>query len=53
MQITLKLRTSIAWWVTPYLQSLALFSRLTGMDVDVDKALHFAMKGVKVTVDRV
>ncbi len=52
MQITVKVRTSIAWWVKPYLQSLALFSRLTGMDVDVDKALHFAMKGVRIKVEK-
>jgi hypothetical protein len=52
MQITVKVRTSIAWWVKPYLQSLSLFARLTGMDVDVDKALHFAMKGVKVRIEK-
>lgn len=52
MQITVKLRTTIAWWVMPYLKSCVLFSRLTGMQVDFDKAVLFASKGVKVKVMR-
>jgi hypothetical protein len=43
--ITLTVR--VAWWVRPYICSVALFAWLTGMNPDMDKVTRTAMRGIE------
>lgn len=53
MTITLTFAVSVAWWVTPYLQSVWVFSQITGLVYDSEKVMRTAMKGIKVKVEHV
>ncbi|AMM14227.1 hypothetical protein AX768_09105 [Burkholderia sp. PAMC 28687] len=48
MTIVLTYAESVAWWVTPYLQSVWYFSQITGFDYDSKKVMRMASKGIKV-----
>lgn len=43
--VTLK----VAPWVRWYIQSVALFAQMTGMEPDVEKIVATCMRGVKVS----
>jgi hypothetical protein len=52
MQVTVKVRTSLAWWVMPYLKAVTIASRIPGVKIDPDKVTYRAMKGVRVRVEK-
>lgn len=39
----------VAWWVRWYVASVALTSRLTGMEPDMSKVMRWVERGVRVT----
>ena len=45
---TITLTVKVAWWVRPYLYSLVLMSRLTGLEPDLDKVEAVVLKGLRV-----
>ena len=47
---TLTLTVRVAWWVRPYIQSVALFTTLTGMTPDLEKAQRTMLRGIKVSL---
>ncbi|MGH8418026.1 MAG: hypothetical protein ACRER8_12205 [Pseudomonas sp.] len=48
--INITLSVTRAWWVMPYLQSVDLFCRLTGMEPDLNKVATVALRGFKVAI---
>lgn len=41
----------VAWWVYPYLQSVALFARLVDMEPDMQKVGYWVEKGITAEVE--
>jgi hypothetical protein len=52
MEITVKVRTTLAWWLMPYLKAVSIASRIPGVRIDPDKVAYRAMKGVRVKVEK-
>ena len=48
-QITVQVRT--AWWVKPYLFSVALFAWLTQSTPDLQKVMRTALRGISADVE--
>jgi hypothetical protein len=46
--ISINIRVAVAWWVVPYIRTVALFAALFGMTPDVDKITRTVMRGVRV-----
>ena len=47
-QCSITLTVRVAWWVRPYIQSVAIFAFLTGMTPDPKKIAKTVMRGVTV-----
>lgn len=47
---TITVTVRLAWWVMPYMNAVARFSELVGLDPDVDKVVSTAMRGVKLSI---
>jgi hypothetical protein len=47
---TLKMRTSIAWWLKPYVYTLAVFCVITGAVPDEAKLNRVIMRAIRVKV---
>lgn len=47
-QASIKLVVKVSWWVLPYVQSVALFARMTGLQPDFDKVVRTALRGIRV-----
>ena len=45
--VTLQIKLTIAWWVRPYMQLVALYVFLTGRAPDLDKVRRIALRGVR------
>lgn len=45
--VTLTLHVRVAWWVKPYLQSVALFARITGTEPDWERVRSTVLRGIK------
>lgn len=43
-------RVRIAWWARAYVQSVALFALMTGMEPDHEKVAAMLMKGLRTEV---
>jgi hypothetical protein len=52
MEIKLKMRMTLAWWLMPYLKAVSIASRIPGVHIDPDKVAYRAMKGVRVKVEK-
>ena len=48
--LNLRMKVRLAWWVRPYIWSVALFARMTGLQPDADRVAAFAKRGIKVEV---
>lgn len=48
-QTPIELVVKVSWWVLPYIHSVALFARMTGLQPDFDKAVRTALRGIRVT----
>ncbi|MCY1300225.1 hypothetical protein D9M70_497860 [compost metagenome] len=46
-ELTVTIQTKVAWWVIPFVQCASLVSEMLRLDLDEDKVLAFAMRGVK------
>lgn len=46
----LHIRARVAWWVKPYIRSVALFACTFGLQPDTDKVLRTVMRGVRLEV---
>jgi hypothetical protein len=47
-RVKLTLTAKVAWWVRPYLHTVALFAWMTGMTPDFEKVAATVKRGVKV-----
>lgn len=51
-RVTITFKVRVAWWVRWYVSALALFSRTTGMQPDIEKIGHFiSSRGIKLEVE--
>jgi hypothetical protein len=46
----LTLRIHVAWWVRPYLRSIAFFAVLFGMEPDCEKVARTVLKGIRPVI---
>jgi hypothetical protein len=44
---TLQIKITIAWWVRPYLQLVALYVFLTGRAPDLERVQRIVLRGVR------
>lgn len=44
--LTYTVKIKRAWWLIPYLSTVAQLSKLTGIEPDIDKVVANAMRGV-------
>ena len=49
--ITAQVSIKRAWWVLPYLRSVAVLCWMTGLMPDLDRVVATAMRGIKIEVD--
>lgn len=47
---TITITVKVAWWVRPYIQSVALFAAMTGLQPDLEKVTRTAMLGIRPVV---
>lgn len=47
-QCSITITVKVAWWVRPYISSLALIARVTGLRPDPDRVQRVLMRGVTV-----
>lgn len=47
---TVTIQMRLAWWVRPYLGSVVLFARLTGMEPDMAKVGAMVQRGLRTRV---
>lgn len=45
---SIELAVKVSWWVLPYIHSVALFARMTGLQPDLDKVVRTALRGIRV-----
>jgi hypothetical protein len=48
-QCSITLDVKVAWWVRPYIQTVAIFAALTGLQPDAKKVARTVTRGVRVT----
>lgn len=41
----------LAWWAKAYVQSVALFAQMTGMEPDTEKVTAMLIKGLRTKVE--
>ena len=51
--ITCALNVRVAWWLMPYLRTLAFICAMTGMEPNMDRVRRVIDKGVTVATTRV
>ncbi len=52
-QITVEVRTRVAWWIVPYLRLLKLFMLVTGMEPDHAKVDRLIRRAIKVELGNI
>ena len=50
VRVTASLQISVAWWVRPYLGSVALFAAITGMEPNMAKVSAVVQRGLRTRV---
>jgi hypothetical protein len=50
--VTYRLSVRFAWWVMPYVQSVALFAHLTGLEPDYARVARTVARGTRCTLAR-
>lgn len=45
---TMTIRISLAWWVTPYLRTLAFLCWMLGTEPDMERVGYWVGKGIKI-----
>lgn len=50
VRVTASLQISVAWWVRPYLGSVALFAAITGMEPDMAKVRAMVQRGLRTRI---
>lgn len=49
---SIELVVKVSWWVLPYVQSVALFARMTGQEPDFGKVLAKVLKGIRLEINQ-
>lgn len=49
-ELTVTIKTKVAWWVIPFVHCAGFVNWALRLDLDEDKVLAFAMRGVKFEV---
>jgi hypothetical protein len=49
-RMSLTITIKCAWWVTPYIYGVQMFSDLTGMEPNYDKVAATAMRGLRLVI---
>ncbi len=47
-EVTLTIRSRLAWWVRPYLAAVDCFAKMFGLQPDVEKVARVAAKGIRM-----
>ena len=48
MAAHVELTVKVSWWVVPYIQSVALFCQMTGLQPDFEKVKRTVLRGIRV-----
>lgn len=45
---TMTIRISLAWWVAPYLRTVAFMCHLAGAEPNMERVGYWVVKGIKI-----